>query len=719
MRWTLVSQVRALRTITDVLLSLSFLGSPVLLRAQCAPATLPIIPCPVDVQPQSGTCILTAATPIHFDPEFANVAAILAGYLGTDPTLPAATGTRIEFRRAEVPMGDEGYELRIGTDRLRVVASTAAGAFYAVQSIRQLLPSNIEGGGRSRAWRLPCMSVSDQPRFAWRGLMLDCSRHFMPVQDIKRIIEQIAALKLNRFHWHLTDDQGWRLEIRAYPELTNVGAWRQEGPYRHGGYYTKEEVRDIVSFAAKRHITVVPEIDLPGHTSAALASYPWLGCSQKPIPVPRDWGIFTTVLCAGRESTFQFVEAVLEEVAELFPSRWIHVGGDECPTDEWDACDSCQASIARDGLPGSYALQWRFTRRVEDMLSRLGKVPIGWNEIMAGASRSTVIQAWHNLKVAIDAAKADFTVLSSPIDPCYLNFTDSINTLAEVYRFDPLARQGWPDEGRALMGVECCLWTEAMPTPVESDMYIFPRIAAFAEAAWSDPASKDWECFRTRIAVHGGRWSQAGQRFAAHADISWDDGAPLTVNRREATASTRSHLSFSDRMQGSPEIVLKGDVEQAGSSPPPRVLAFDDSSLDIEHGFSSRDMRPLYAIQGVRKPGHPWCELSDSASIDGLYYIKPHTSVRAELSVHCHPLPLRLDGDDGVLTIRLKLPEPGAADIALFDILGRLVHRETAASLPYGESIVQLPLSSIAAGAYIMRISVLGYESIHRVLVTR
>ncbi|MDX9758185.1 MAG: family 20 glycosylhydrolase [Bacteroidota bacterium] len=688
-------------------------------EAQCNKDTMPIIPVPAVALRDSGTCIVTAGTPVQCDAEFGNEAAILAELLGSDPSLPSQGQGVVEFRRSAVAMGDEGYSLSISTEGIRIEASTTAGAFYAMQSLRQLLPAGIERGSRYRAWRLPCVSITDNPRFDWRGMMIDCSRHFLPIADIKRLIERAASLKLNRFHWHLTDDQGWRLEIRSYPELTRVGAWRDHGAVTYGGYYTQQEVREIVSFAAARHIIVIPEIDMPGHTTAALAAYPWLGCNQTALPVPREWGIFPTVLCIGRESTYEFVETVLAEVADLFPSPWIHVGGDECPRDAWDTCDSCTAIITRNGLPGSYALQWHFTRCLEGMLARLGKIPIGWNEIMAGASTSTLIQAWYDLDIALEAMDAGFQVICSPIDPCYLNYTEDINTLEAVYRFDPLAGRTWPDGGSGLIGVECCLWTEGMPTPVETDLHLFPRLAAFAEAAWSETTSKDWDCFRARLAVHGGRWRCEGQKFSERANVVWDDGKPLTVVAIERKSSSTSRHVLSDSAVGLPVVVFGGEEVSTRRLGVPRIVGFDATSFDAEPGFSPERHRARFAVIGISKRTNSWAELTDSTTFDGLVHLHTLPTLREGIVARSHPNPLRFDVNETALTLRLTLPEAALVNLILYDILGRVVHDRRMKHVPHGTTDIHYPVGSIGAGTYFMRISALGEEIVHKIVLIR
>lgn len=676
------------------------------IRAQIMSLQIPVIPAPSDVNMRFGACVISSDTPICADTAFRNAAATLSALLSASMPvrLDAPPGMAIRFERSDPGIGAEAYQLTIAASGIVIRASSDAGAFYAVQTLRQMLPSCIEGGSRFRAWRLPCMHIEDAPRFSWRGVLLDCSRHFLPAADVKRIIEQMAALKINRLHWHLTDDQGWRLEIRAYPQLTSVGAHRGEGPSAYGGFYSQAEVRDIVDYAAKRHVTIVPEIDMPGHSTAALASYPWLGCTGMAVPVATEWGIFPTVLCPGRETTYAFVQTVLEEVAELFPSPWIHVGGDECLQDRWLACDSCQASRSRNNLPGIYGMQWLFTWRVEEMLKRIHKVPIGWNEIMTAASKSTIVQAWYHVDVGVKAAEQGFRVICSPIEPNYLNYHQGYNTLQKVYAFDPLSEHVWPKHGESLLGVECCLWAESLPTVRATDRMLFPRVAAFAEAAWTVPRQKDWECFRRRLGIYGGRWNQQGHEFYPIEDVPWDDGTPLTVRMTTEMRQGNCRIEFSTPADGGPLIFSNAVRDFDAIWVAPKVLHQDSLEIRIEYGYTSPDYLDSYTIQRLYKRSNPWMELADSTSSDGLYHLPPELKRIAPVSMQCFPNPLRASAGGARLMIRFTVSDPGPVELCVFDEVGRPVLSRYTEPLYFGTHLISFDLGDRAAGSYFIQL---------------
>jgi hexosaminidase len=320
----------------------------------------------------------------------------------------SAASLRLDLDPSLKRLGDEGYRLKVGRRRIDISAPRPAGLFYGIQTLRQL------GLG---AGPVPCAEIEDSPRFAWRGMLLDCCRHFMSLDTVKKYIDLLAGYKMNVFHWHLTEDQGWRLEIKRYPRLTEVGAWRIQNGKRYGGFYTQDEVREVVAYAAARHVTVVPEIEMPGHAVAAIAAYPELSCTGKPIAVETHWGIFNDVFCPGKESTFEFIQNVLDEVCELFPSTYIHIGGDECPKHYWKTCPDCQARIKAEGLKDENELQGYLTRRVDKYMLAKGRRIIGWDEILeGGVSKTAVVQSWRGLAGAVAAAALGNPVISSPWD---------------------------------------------------------------------------------------------------------------------------------------------------------------------------------------------------------------------------------------------------------------------------------------------------------------
>ena len=689
---------------------------PATARAQPS-SPVPVIPRPQYVNPRPGTCILNGHARIVTDATFRNAAAQLGDLLGipVHETTVSGAGTVISFEKSGRRMGDEGYTLLILPHHIRIEAATDAGAFYAVQTLRQMLPAVIERGSRFRAWRLRCVEIADLPRFPWRGVMLDCSRHFLPVPDIKRLIDRLAALKINRLHWHLTDDQGWRLEIKAYPELTRVGAWRQEGAARYGGYYSQEQVRDLVAYAAERHIVIVPEIDMPGHTSAALAAYPFLGCTGEKIDVPSEWGMHTTVMCVGRESTYAFIGQVLDEVTDLFPSPWIHVGGDECPWDQWSACDSCQAAITRHALPNIGHLQGTFTQRLEHMLSSRSRQLIGWNEILEGASQQSIIQGWYNVDISVNAAHRGHRVICSPTEPFYFNYHARANTLELVYNFDPLTARHWPADGEALLGVECCLWSEELRNAADVDNALFPRAAAFAEGAWTRPWRKDWEDFRFRIAACSGRWSMQDQRFERLDSITWDDGHPLMVHSQSEPVTGMMQLSLNAPADGKPKVMCASAAGAAAASTAaastaasgvpdhrhaPRILRSDSTELLVEYGRTPWEDIPAYVLSGPVKQTNAWAEVLDSTSYDGLFHLTT-TSVRPEShAMDIYPNPIIAGGASARINLRVSLPRPGAVEITIADSHGIPKLTDRIGGLSFGEQIISLPLPRLPSGTY-------------------
>jgi hexosaminidase len=458
---------------------------------------------------------------------------------------PGSANGSVRARIDPSSLQPEGYRLSVAPEGVRIVAGSDAGAFRAWTTLRQLVPPEALAGaasrdGRDRSWPVPCVEIADQPRFPWRGLMLDTCRHFFPVGFVKKVIEALAFHRMNVFHWHLTEDQGWRIEIRRHPELTAVGAWRSgtvigrlptdEPPrfdgIRHGGFYTQDEVRDVVSYAAARHVTVVPEIEMPGHARAALAAHPELSCTGGPFEVARTWGIHDDVFCAGNDAVLALMEEVLDEVAGLFPGPFIHVGGDECPKTRWKACPKCQARIRAEGLAGEDALQSWFIRRIERMVNARGKRLVGWDEILEGGlAPNATVMSWRGEAGGIEAARQGHDVVMSPVSHCYLDYRqdedpagepvafDAYLPLEQVYSDEPVPPDLTPEQGKRVLGVQGNLWTEYIATPERAEYMTWPRACALAEAGWSPAASREWGDFRARLAGHLARLDALGIRY--------------------------------------------------------------------------------------------------------------------------------------------------------------------------------------------------------------
>ena len=418
-------------------------------------------------------------------------------------------------------LAEEEYILEITPENIIINARTGAGTFYAVQTLRQIIPVQAyETPIALQKLALPIVKVADRPHFAYRGFMLDCSRHFWSVETIKEIIDILAMHKMNRFHWHLTEDQGWRIEIKRYPLLTEIGSLREQTttgrnigmdgiPY--GGYYTQKDIKEVVKYAQENFITIIPEIEIPGHSLGALSAYPWLGCrgEEGNYKTWANWGVSPQIACAGKESTFKFWEDVLGEVISLFPGEYIHIGGDEAPRDEWKVCQKCQQRIKEEGLKNEAELQSYVTSRIEKYLNDNGKKLIGWDEILeGGVSQSATIMAWRGADRGIEAAKKGNYAIMTPSSHCYLDYyqtTDRADEhqsiggyvpLRKAYSFNPYDQLSI-EEQAYIMGVQCNLWTEYIPTPMQLQYQLLPRLGAIAEIGWSNPSpeKKDVEEF--------------------------------------------------------------------------------------------------------------------------------------------------------------------------------------------------------------------------------
>jgi hexosaminidase len=432
-------------------------------------------------------------------------------------------------------LGAEGYALDVRPDGVTARAPAEAGLFYAVQTVRQLLPPDVfrgapVGGGPSAAWTMPAVRIEDAPRFRWRGGMLDVARHFMPKEFVKKYVDLLALHKMNTFHWHLTEDQGWRIEIKKYPRLTEVGSrragtlvGRQRGDSSaawaydsvpHGGFYTQDDVREVVAYARARHVTVVPEIEMPGHAVAAIAAYPELGVTGRPTQVSGRWGVFSNILNA-EPGTVTFLQDVLAEVLALFPGAYVHVGGDEADKTLWRADPRIQARIRALGLKDEHELQSWFIRQMDEFLTRRGRRLVGWDEILEGGlAPNATVMSWRGTKGGIEAARAGHDVVMSPTSHVYLDYYQSSDRAAEplagggflpldtVYAFEPVPAELTPAEARRVLGAQGNLWTEYVPTPKRAEYMLFPRLSALAEVAWTPKAGRDFADFRRRLDAH-------------------------------------------------------------------------------------------------------------------------------------------------------------------------------------------------------------------------
>ncbi|RPE74837.1 hexosaminidase [Vulcaniibacterium tengchongense] len=407
---------------------------------------------------------------------------------------PGAHGRTIELRLDPAIAGGEAYRLEVSPRTIELRAADPRGLFWAVQTLRQWLPA-----GRGRL-EVPAVRIDDAPRLAYRGHMLDVARHFVPVESIKRQIDLLSYYKINAFRWHLTDDQGWRIEIRKYPRLTEVGAWRTEPDgSRHGGYYTQAQVREVVEYARRRNVAVIPEIEMPGHASAALVAYPELACGRAPETVPNSWGVFKDVMCVGEERVFGFVADVLDEVAGLFPAPYLHIGGDEAPAGRWLEHAPTRQRMRELGLADGHALQGWFVRRVQQYLAGKGKTLMGWDEILeGGADPAAVVEVWRGEAQGLRALEAGHRIVNA--GPFYLDAPPDRLTLETLYR-TPVVPPAYAAHAAQVLGAEAPLWTEHV-TERNLEPMLYPRLLAFAELAWSAPVAPDYDGFVGRVRAH-------------------------------------------------------------------------------------------------------------------------------------------------------------------------------------------------------------------------
>ena len=515
-----------------------------------------IVPKPLQVEKSTGNFAIAPATQIVI-PANDKGAELAAQYLAnrlrkaTEFDLPIKNSTEsmplqsIQLKSIYNPaMSSESYQLTVNTDLITIEAPGAQGLFYGIQTLIQLLPAQVYSGRKLPAITLlaPCVKISDTPRFSWRGMMLDVSRHFFPKDFVKEYIDYLALHKMNSFHWHLTDDQGWRIEIKKYPKLTEVGAWRvdrEDKPWNNrepqkageaatnGGFYTQDDIKEIVEYARSRFITVIPEIEMPGHCLAALASYPQYSCTGGPFTVPPGgvWPI-KDVYCPGNEETFQFLQDVLGEVIALFPSEYIHIGGDEVDKSTWKQCPKCQARIAAEGLKNEEELQSYFIRRIEKFLNANNKRLIGWDEILEGGlAPNATVMSWRGMEGGIAAAKSGHDCVMSPTSHCYFDYYQGdpgleplaiggYLPLSKVYSFEPVPADLSDEEAKRILGGQANLWTEYIATPSHAQYMTVPRIAAMAEVTWSAKELRNWDDFLARLRKLLDRYAQAKINFA-------------------------------------------------------------------------------------------------------------------------------------------------------------------------------------------------------------
>ncbi len=484
-----------------------------------------IIPTPISTIQKEGHFELNNETILYYDSATINSKNFLQSFLlehykiklkskqfnGDFKAIKNSTNTITLHEQASEK---ETYLLNVEQNKI-IIEGSESGVFYGMQTLIQLLPTEISNK------KIPCLTIFDAPRFSYRGLHLDVARHFFPVSFIKKYIDFLALHKLNTFHWHLTDDQGWRIEIKKYPLLTKIGSIRSQtliGPYgsnkydgkKYGGFYTQAEIKEVINYASKRYINIIPEIEMPGHSLAALASYPFLGCTKGPYKVLETWGVADDALCAGNDSTYQFYENVLDEIISLFPSTFIHIGGDECAKTRWKDCKVCQEKMKEHHLKDEHELQGYFIGEIEKHINKKGKKIIGWDEIMEGGlAPNAAVMSWRGEEGGIAAAKQQHEVVMTPGTPLYFDHTQSINedsvtqgglnTLKDVYNYNPIPEALMLHETPYILGAQANMWTEYMDNEKKVEYMLFPRIAALSEALWTKLDHKNYTTFEEKI----------------------------------------------------------------------------------------------------------------------------------------------------------------------------------------------------------------------------
>jgi hexosaminidase len=623
------------------------------------PAVPAVIPAPQKMEIMKGQFQLGPLTQIQIDQPSAATAEYLATQLRT------ATGYRFPIftndeplkgiiqlttKGAKPELGPEGYELWVGLDSTEITAPTQAGLFYGVQTLLQLFPPEIfsQHPVTNVAWKIPFAAhIVDQPRFKWRGFMLDVSRHFFSKEEVERVLEEMALHKLNTFHWHLTDDQGWRIEIKKYPKLTEVGAWRTQskltpphgetripednyhptwsvappsafGPDgRYGGYYTQDDVREIVAYAAERHITIVPEIEMPGHAIAALAAYPELSCNNGHYSTDVGAGVNNGVFCVCNEDVLTFLHNVLSEVFQLFPGKYVHVGGDEVSDpvrkQTWGNCASCQALMKSNGFTNLNQIQGWFTGQIGKFVSEHDKTLIGWSEIAdAPLPHDAVVMDW--IGGAVQAATNGHDVVMTPTKYCYLDYYQSLDRgteppaiggfvpLEKVYSFEPVPIALPSQFAAHILGGQCNLWTEYIPSLAHAEYMMFPRLCALAEVDWSPKEARNWNNFRQRLQTHELRLDELGVNYRHDLSVNIGEWKPAQLTANAAGTNLEWDVTSEIRGPGQYRITFehtRGNGLMINSA----SLLEDGKSVasDTHAGYAARNpTKPVFVLNVVQ-----------------------------------------------------------------------------------------------------------------------
>jgi hexosaminidase len=608
-----------------------FLALAVISTCAVAQDTLPIIPKPEQVERGEGSFTLTARTPVVVKSGSEALADIARLFTADARVL---VGLNLAVRKVQDPAAakkavilvvdssgspsrPEGYTLAVGRSGIVISAATPAGVFYGTQSLLQMMPAK-----RSDRVVIPSVTVRDAPRFPWRGMHLDVSRHFFPKKFIKTYIDMIAMHKMNVFHWHLTDDQGWRIEIKKYPKLTKVGAWRvnrenhlwdNRKPARpgekatYGGFYTQKDIREIVEYAARRYVTIVPEIEMPAHSVAALASYPQYSCTGGPflVPVGGYWPN-SDIYCAGNDSTFAFLQDILSEVIDLFPGTFIHIGGDEADKAEWKKCPKCQARIRENNLKDESELQSYFVKRIEKFIISKGRRLIGWDEILEGGlAPEATVMSWRGISGGIAAARENHDVVMSPTSHCYFDYYQGprylepwaiggFTPVSKVYTYEPVPDSLTEEQGRHILGAQANVWTEYIQTPKYAEYMSIPRMAAMAEVVWSPKGARQWADFSSRL-------SHLMAQYAAHGYGPAKSAYAVTFATALDTVSRKITVSLSSELDSSHiYYTLDGSMPSGTSHRYGQPFTVGGTPIAVPAGRKGRGVRSTGAVVTLR-----------------------------------------------------------------------------------------------------------------------
>ena len=606
-------------------------------------ANYEVVPMPLEINTtQQASFLLKSGVTVYYpagNEKMQRNAEFLASYV------KAQTGIELQVQAGEGGKGGivlqlglandnpEAYQLKVDASQVVISSPSEAGVFYGIQTLRKAVDvaegSNVE---------LPAVEIKDQPRFGYRGMMLDVGRHFFSMDEIKTYIDMMALHNINRFHWHLSEDQGWRIEIKKYPKLTEIGSMRKETVIGHnsgkydgkpyGGFYTQEQAKEIVAYAAERYITVIPEIDLPGHMQAALAAYPELGCTGGPYEVWTQWGVSDNVLCAGNDQTIQFIKDVLAEIVEIFPSEYIHVGGDECPKVKWSTCPKCQARIKALGLKSDNKhtkeerLQSYVIHEAEEFLNSKGRKMIGWDETLEGGlAPNATVMSWRGEAGGIEAAKQHHDVVMTPNTYLYFDYYQSKDTETEpmaiggylpierVYSYEPMPKSLSPEEQKYIVGVQANLWTEYIPDFKQVQYMVLPRMAALSESQWCAPEKKNYEDFLQRVSRLVNIYAKNGWNYATHIfDVMLDLKPNTETGTLDAVARTIDNAPIYYTLDGSEPTTASEkytDVIKIDKPCTLRTVAIRPSGSSKitkdEISFSKSSMKPITMLQPINK----------------------------------------------------------------------------------------------------------------------